>query len=509
MTTTTEIRTRTGETIAGAAEPYPPLTLPDTRLFIGGKRFDATSGERISVEDPSDGSEIGTIPSADVRDVDRAVSAAREAFESKVWSTMAPIERGRLLEEIARKIEAHAMELAVLESYDNGKAVSHALTIDVPAAAKVFRYMSGWCSKIHGHTNPVSPADGKQYFSYTRRVPIGVVGSIVPWNYPLSMAAWKVATALAAGCTVVLKPSELTSMTALRLCELAHEAGLPPGVFNVVTGYGATAGQALVEHRGIDKIAFTGSTQVGKSIVRTAADDLKRVTLELGGKSPSIVFDDCDLDRVGMGAALAIFFNSGQICFAASRLYIQRGVFDKVVQAVSEAASGFRIGHGRDPATMIGPLVSRNQQDRVCGYIDDGRKTAAEVLQLGDLPDGPGYFVKPTIIVDPALNSAVVREEIFGPVLVAQPFDDLEEVVRVANDTPYGLGANIWTRDLSRAHLTANRLAAGTVWINTHGLTDPSAPFGGFKESGWGREVGWEGLSSYLESQTVTAFLGD
>ena len=351
--TTTKVMTRTGEYLTGPVEPYPDLVLPDTRMLIGGQRLEALSGERIDVEDPADGSPIGSVPGAGREDVDRAVKAARAAFEGRAWSRMAPIERGRLLEEIARRIEAHAMELAVLESHDNGKAVAHALAVDIPAAARIFRYMSGWCSKIHGKTNPVSPADGRRYFSYTQREPIGVVGSIVPWNYPLSMAAWKVATALAAGCTVVLKPSELTSMTALRLCELAHEAGLPEGVFNVVTGHGHIAGQAMVEHRGIDKIAFTGSTAVGKSIVRTVADDLKRVTLELGGKSPSIVFDDCDLDHVGMGAALAIFFNSGQVCFAASRLYVQRSVFDRVVQAVADAASSFRIGHGRDPATMI------------------------------------------------------------------------------------------------------------------------------------------------------------
>ncbi|MFA7586079.1 MAG: aldehyde dehydrogenase family protein [Novosphingobium sp.] len=506
---TTEIRTRTGETITQPFEPYPDLVLPDTRLFIGGARYEATSGERIDVEDPATGSVFGSIPGGAAQDVDKAVKAARSAFESPAWARMAPIERGRLLEEIARKIEAHALELAVLESYDNGKAVAHALSIDVPAAVKIFRYMSGWCSKIHGKTNPVSPADGKSYFSYTQREPIGVVGAIVPWNYPLSMAAWKVATALAAGCTMILKPSELTSMTALRLCELAHEAGLPDGVFNVLTGFGYSVGQAMVEHRGIDKIAFTGSTAVGKSIVRTVADDLKRVTLELGGKSPSIVFDDCDLDRIGMGGALAIFFNSGQICFAASRLYVQRSVFDRVLQAVADAAASFKIGHGRDPGTMIGPLVSRKQQERVLEYVDVGRGDGADVIKSGGLPDGNGYFVEPTIIVDPASDSRVVQEEIFGPVLVAKPFDDIDEVVGWANDTRYGLGANVWTRDLSRAHQTAARLQAGTVWINTHGLTDPSAPFGGFKESGWGREVGEEGLSAYLESKTITAFLGD
>lgn len=504
------ILTRTGEYISRPAEDYGPLTLPDTRMFIGGKRLESVSEARIDVEDPSDGSIIASIPNGTADDVQLAVEAARRAFEGRAWARMAPIERGRILEEIARKIEQHAMELAVLESYDNGKAVALALSVDVPAAVKIFRYMSGWCSKIHGKTNPVSPSDGHRYFSYTERQPIGVVGAIVPWNYPLSMASWKVATALAAGCTVVLKPSELTSLTALRLAELAHEAGLPEGVFNIVTGYGQTVGQAMVEHRGIDKIAFTGSTTVGKSIVRTVADDLKRVTLELGGKSPSIVFDDCDLDRIGMGAALAIFFNSGQICFAASRLYVQRTIFDRVLQAVADAAATFRVGPGRDPATMIGPLISQKQKERVLGYVESGREAGADVVEIGDIPPpGKGHFVHPTIVVEPPANSRIMREEVFGPVLAARPFDDIDEVIAEANDTRYGLGANIWTSNLSRAHLTAARLQAGTVWINTHGLTDPSAPFGGFKESGWGREVGEEGLSAYLETKTVTAFLGE
>jgi p-cumic aldehyde dehydrogenase len=323
------------------------------------------------------------------------------------------------------------------------------------------------------------------------------------------MAAWKIAPALAAGCTVVLKPSEVTPLTALRLAELVLEAGLPEGVLNVVTGYGHSAEQALVEHPGVDKIAFTGSTRVGKSIVQTVAHDLKRVTLELGGKSPSIIFADADIGKAGIGAALAIFFNSGQVCLAASRLYVEESIFDKVMDQVAAAAQSFKVGNGRAPDTMIGPLVSRTQQDRVMAYIDQGRADGAEVLVGGKRHGETGYYVEPTIFVNTKPDATIVKEEIFGPVLVATPFKDTDAVIRAANDTRYGLAANIWTRDISRAHLTARKLQAGIVWINTHGMNDPAAPFGGFKESGWGREVGEEGVLHYTEVKTVTALLDD
>jgi len=484
------------------------VQLPPQRMLIGGTWEEASDGRTIDVEDPATGKSFASVPAGSVADVDRAVKRARRAFESTTWSRMRPLDRGKIIEAIARKIEDNALELALLESYDNGKAVHHALAVDVPAAVDVFRYMAGWASKIGGQVNPIS-GDGRQYHSYSVREPIGVVGQIVPWNYPLAMAAWKIAPALAAGCTIVLKPSEITPLTALRLAELALEAGLPEGVLNVVTGYGHEAGQALVEHPGVDKIAFTGSTRVGKRIVQTAAKDLKRVTLELGGKSPSLIFEDADLDKASIGAALAIFFNSGQVCLAASRLYVERSVFDKVLDGVAQVAKTFKLGHGRDPDTMLGPLVSRAQQKRVLDFIEQGRASGAEIIAGGGTGGNDGYFVEPTIFANPSVDSSIVREEIFGPVLVATPFDDVEEVIRAANDTRYGLAANIWTKDLSCAHLTARKLQAGVVWINTHGMNDPSAPFGGVKESGWGREVGEEGVLHYTETKTVTALLED
>lgn len=484
------------------------VRLPQTRMLIGGDWVDAQDGSRIDVEDPATGKVFASVPAGTAVDVDRAVARARAAFESAAWSRMRPLDRAKIIETIARKIEDNAAELALLESYDNGKAVHHALAVDVPAAVDIFRYMAGWASKIGGQVNPIS-GDGRQYHSYSVREPIGVVGQIVPWNYPLAMAAWKVASALAAGCTIVLKPSEVTPLTALRLAELALEAGLPEGVLNVVTGYGHEAGQALVEHPGVDKIAFTGSTRVGKQIVETAARDLKRVTLELGGKSPSLIFADADLDQASLGAALAIFFNSGQVCLAASRLYVERSVYDRVVEGIAAVAKTFKLGHGRDPDTMLGPLVSKVQQGRVLDYIEKGKASGGDVVMGGGNGGLDGYFVEPTIFSNPSPDATIVREEIFGPVLVATPFDDIDEVIKTANDTRYGLAANIWTRDLSRAHLTARKLQAGTVWINTHGMNDPSAPFGGVKESGWGREVGEEGVLHYTETKTITALLAD
>lgn len=484
------------------------LRLPDPHMVIGGTRAGARSGQTIKVEDPATGETLTEVPGGDAADVDAAVRAARAAFEAKSWARMRPLDRGRLLESIARAIEENASELALLESFDNGKAYAHALAFDIPAAADTFRYYAGACARLEGKVNAIS-ADGKQYHSYTRREPLGVVGAIVPWNFPLVMAAMKIAPALAAGCTMVLKPSEVTPLTALRLAELALAAGLPEGVLNVVTGYGDVVGQAMVEHRGINKIAFTGSTRVGKHILRTAADQVKPVTLELGGKSPSLIFADADLDAAGLGAALAIFFNSGQVCVAASRLFVEESVFDRVVETVSSAAKSFQIGHGRDPGTMLGPLVSAAQRDRVMSYIDKGIAEGGEVVTGGKRHGDSGYFVEPTVFVNTKPDATIVREEIFGPVVVATPFRDIDQVVAQANDTPYGLAANIWTRDLSRAHLTAARLQAGTVWVNCHAMIDPAAPFGGFKESGLGREMSDEGLHAYTETKTVTALLGD
>jgi len=421
---------------------------------------------------------------------------------------MRPIDRGRLLESIARKIEEHADELALLESYDTGKPVAHAKILDLPATVEVFRYMAGWCTKIRGDTLPVS-FDGKEYHAYTRREPVGVVGAIAPWNYPLALGAWKIAPALAAGCTVVLKPSEITPLSTLRLAELCHEAGLPEGVLNIVTGYGHEAGKALAEHPDVNKISFTGSTAVGKQIVQYALGNMKRVTLELGGKSPSIVFADAEIDKVGLGAALAVFFNSGQICFAATRLFVEHGVYDKVVENVAAVAKTFPLGNGRDPNTMLGPLVSRKQQDRVLSYCESGLVQGAELVTGGRRHGTKGYFVEPTVFANTNPSMKIVQEEIFGPVVSIMPFKDTEEVTRLANGTSYGLAANIWTRDIKKAHKLASRLEAGSVWINCHGIIDAAVPFGGFKQSGWGREVSEEGLLTYTETKTVCALLDD
>ena len=478
------------------------------RNLIGGQWKPALSGETIAVENPATEEIITHVPQGRHEDIDEAVRVARATFESLAWRKIRPIDRGRILENIARKIEEHADELAYLESVDTGKAVSFAKVIDLPSTIDVFRYMGGWCSKLGGTTPPVS-FDGREYHAYTRREPIGVVGAITPWNYPLALGSWKIASALAAGCTMVLKPTELTPLSTLRLAELCLEAGLPEGALNIVNGYGHEAGEALARHPGVDKITFTGSTVVGKKIVEYALGNMKRVTLELGGKSPSIVFADADLDQVGLGAALAVFFNSGQICFAASRLLVQESVYERVVEALAAAAGHFKVGNGQDPDTMLGPLVSRRQQERVLGYVKSGIEQGARLVCGGHTVGDKGYFFQPTVLADATPSMKIVQEEIFGPVLSVIPFKDEAEAIRLANDTAYGLAANIWTRDIKKAHRVAHRLQAGSVWINCHGVIDPAAPFGGFKQSGWGREVSEEGLSAYTETKTVCALLDD
>jgi phenylacetaldehyde dehydrogenase len=475
------------------------------RLLIGGEWVRAQSHKTIPVMDPATGKTIGTVADANAADVDKAVVAARAALERGPWPELKPVERQALIWRLSDLINAHADELAELESIDNGKTKVMASIVDIPGTRDYFRYMAGWATKIEGATIDVSigAPPGAKVNAFTRREPVGVVGQIIPWNFPLAMAAWKLAPALAAGCTCVLKPAEQTPLTALRLGELIIEAGFPAGVVNIVTGYGETAGDALVRHPGVDKIAFTGSVEVGKIVNRNATDTLKRVSLELGGKSPVIVLPDADAEVAAKGAAGAIFFNAGQVCAAGSRLYVHRKIFDKVVEGVGAAAEGIRLGPGLHPETQMGPLVSREQQERVMRYIDSGRAEGATVVAGGETPAHAGYFVKPTVLAATRNDIRVVQEEIFGPVLVAQRFDDLDEIVALANSTQYGLSASIWSNNLQAVHRLVPKIKAGTVWVNCHGPVDPNMPFGGFRQSGIGRESGRGAIEMYTEVKSI------
>ncbi|HXZ33564.1 MAG TPA: aldehyde dehydrogenase family protein [Terriglobales bacterium] len=479
------------------------------KMLINGKWVDSASGKTFPTYDPSTGEVLAQIAEGDREDINRAVHAARNAFESGPWPRFTVSERGRLIWKLADLLEENLEEFAELESLDNGKPLKIARVADVPLAVDLFRYMAGWATKIEGNTIPISVpyTPGAKYLAYTLREPVGVVGQIIPWNFPLLMAAWKLGPALATGNTVILKPAEQTPLTALRLGELIQEAGFPDGVVNIVPGYGETAGAALAAHPDVDKIAFTGSTEVGKLILQAAAGNLKKVSLELGGKSPNVVFADADVDKAVAGAASAIFFNHGQCCCAGSRLYVEKRIFDKVVDGVAHEAEKITLGSGFEPTSDMGPLVSKEQLDRVCGYLEAGFAEGAKAVTGGSKYGDKGYFVKPTVLVNTNDNMKVVREEIFGPVVTAMPFDDVAQVVPKANNSEYGLAAGIWTKDIQKAHTLASQLRAGTVWINCYNIFDAALPFGGYKQSGWGREMGHEVLEAYTETKAVCTAL--
>ncbi len=488
--------------------PAGPLTAhflkTPKRMLIANNWVESVSGKTFEVYNPATGEVLAHVAEGDARDIDLAVKAANKAFRTGPWPSMSPSERGRLLWKLGDLIEKNLEEFAELEALDNGKPLTVARAADVPLAADLFRYMAGWATKIEGNTIPLSVpyTPGAQYHAYTRREPVGVVGQIIPWNFPLLMAAWKMGPALATGCTVVLKPAEQTPLSALRLGELIVEAGFPEGVVNIVPGFGE-AGAALAAHPGVDKVAFTGSTEVGKLVLQAASGNLKKVSLELGGKSPNVVFRDADIDQAIAGAASAIFFNQGQVCCAGSRLYIEKQVFDQVVEGVADRARKIRVLPGIHPDSDMGPLVSQEQMDRVCSYFDAGRSEGAQAITGGAKHGDKGYFVQPTVLVGMPHESRVVQEEIFGPVVTAIPFTEMEELVPRANESMYGLAAGIWTNDLGKAHRLANAIQAGTVWINCFNIFDAALPFGGYKQSGWGREMGHDVLDLYTQKKAV------
>ncbi len=469
------------------------------QLLIGGKWMPAKSGKTFETINPSNEEVLALIAEGDKADIDEAVKAARKAFDEGAWPSMGPHQRARLMLKIAELIDAHTDELAELETLDNGKPLTFAKAFDVPAAAETFRYYAGWVTKLYGETNPSDPA----FFNYTLREPVGVCGQIIPWNFPLLMAAWKLGPALACGITVILKPAEQTPLTALRLGELMMEAGLPAGVVNVVTGFGPGAGSSIAEHPAIDKVAFTGSTEVGKIILKASAGNLKKVSLELGGKAPNIIFPDADLDQAVPTSMMGVYFNSGQVCCAGTRIFVQRERYDEVVEKLANFSKGVSVGDPFDQKNVIGPVVSQEQFDRVKGYLDIGKKEGAKVSAGGETYGEKGYFVKPTLFSGVNNNMQIAREEIFGPVGAAISFKDENDAVLQGNDTDYGLSAAVWTRDISRAHKVARSLKAGTVWVNCYNQLDPISPFGGYKQSGFGRELGKYAIDLYTQIKSV------
>lgn len=482
-----------------------PVSISQTRLLINGQWVDAASGKTFETLNPATGEVLARVAEGDAEDVNRAVRAARAAFETGPWRRMSGRERGKLLYRLADLIEQNRHELAALETLDNGKPINDSLNGDLPLSMDCYRYYAGWADKLEGKTIPIQGP----YFTYTRHEPVGVVGQIIPWNFPLLMQAWKWGPALATGCTLVLKPAEQTPLTALRVAELAMEAGFPDGVINVVPGYGPTAGAAIAEHNDIDKVAFTGSTEVGKLIMQAAGrSNLKRVTLELGGKSPNIVFADSDLDAAVEGAFLGLFFNQGQCCCAGSRLFVEESIYDDFVERLARRTDQQVVGDPFNPKTTQGPQVSQEQFDKIMGYIESGVAQGGRLVRGGTRVGERGYFIAPTVFADVRDDMTIAQEEIFGPVLSVIPFKGVDEVIARGNCSLYGLAAAVWTRDIAKAHRLAAELKAGTVWINCYDVFDAAAPFGGYKMSGIGRELGSYALENYTEVKTVTVALG-
>lgn len=484
-------------TVGGGSGPRIP-----TRLWIANEWQDAASGDTFPTVNPATGEVLAEVAEAGEEDVDRAVSAAREALRSKEWRGIDPHRRARLLWRLADLIEANADELATLETRDNGKTYFESRKIDVPTVVGNFRYFAGLADKVQGATIPVSGP----FFNYTLREPVGVVGCIVPWNFPMNIASWKVAPALACGNAVVLKPAEQTPLTALRIGELAAEAGFPPGVFNVITGHGAKTGAALVRHPGVDAIAFTGSTEVGKTVMREAAATAKKVSLELGGKSPNVILADADLAAAVPGASTGIFYGKGEVCAAGSRILVERSVYDDFLEQFKVRSEQMSVGDPMDKKTRLGAIVSEEQLERVMSYVEAGKKDGARLLTGGErrTVDGKGYFVEATVFADVDPDMTIAQEEIFGPVAAVIPFEDFDDAVEKANRTIYGLAAGIWTRDIGKAHRLAREIQAGTIWINTYNRYDPGSPFGGYKQSGFGRDLGLDAaLEKYTQTKSV------